>query len=43
MAAFVKADGVAAKKNGTTHEGVGTIATLGSERYEISDAFVLSD
>ena len=38
-----EADGTAAMKSGSTREGDTTIATLGSERYDIPDAFVKGD
>lgn len=38
-----EADGTAAMKSGSTREGDTTIATLGTERYEIPDAFVMGD
>lgn len=38
-----EADGTAAMKSASSREGDTTIATLGSERYEIPDAFVKGD
>lgn len=38
-----EADGTAAMKSGSSHEGDTTIATLGTERYEIPDVFVMGD
>jgi len=38
-----EADGTAAMKIGSSREGDTTIATLGTERYEIPDAFVQGD
>lgn len=38
-----EADGTAAMESGSSREGDTTIATLGSERYEIPDAFVQGD
>lgn len=38
-----EADGTAAMKSGSSREGDSTIATLGTERYEIPDAFVKGD
>jgi hypothetical protein len=38
-----EADGTAAMKTGSSRKGDSTIATLGTERYEIPDAFVKGD
>jgi hypothetical protein len=38
-----EADGTAAMKSGSSRKGDTTIATLGTERYEIPDAFVKGD
>jgi hypothetical protein len=38
-----EADGTAAMAIGSSREGDTTIATLGTERYEIPDAFVMGD
>ena len=40
---IAEADGTAKLKSGSSREGDTTIATLGSERYEIPDAFVQGD
>jgi len=38
-----EADGTSAMQSGSSREGDTTIATLGTERYEIPDAFVMGD
>ncbi len=38
-----EADGTAGMESGATREGDTTVATLGTERYEIPDAFVMGD
>lgn len=40
---IAESDGTAAMKSGASREGDTTIATLGSERYEIPDAFLKGD
>ena len=40
---IAQADGTAAMKSGSSREGDTTVATLGTERYEIPDAFVKGD
>lgn len=40
---IAQADGTAAMQSGSSREGDSTVATLGTERYEIPDAFVKGD